>query len=508
MFKMLQIIFIVTSVFVTHAAGEAVSPRGWKAAIEEELSESSPKSFPHSNPQQSLPTPPATRTAEAPMLTPPPTPPHIPEPISDIFFAIIAAFIAGIAVGILWHRLASKRPSAIEATDESMAAVERRERLANHNNNGLHAEGSIVKGEHTEEHVDTLDDRQLVQEDYEIVSSERIGITSSQVERSQEISITANSTELGVHGTGATTGAAYSLGVPSHSGLVAGVNNHNHNNHNGGLGENGPSALMEKVGSILASIDTSKMSFQEQLQYCSVAVQANHSHQTQRLKSEENSLRSTHVAIAATAVTHTIAKDEAEEARRRTQDVQQMFADCLAAGLALMAGAISYQAWQGGIFVPLDLRCGAFPRVNSWRWALGWAPWGRSFEVVWCYLSYVGDAVLGIGVLLLAAWVVHGTGVLRNSQSMPIAKLVMGMGIGCGTVGYIAVQKIGGDSWTWVELWALWIVLHTVLSMTAHGMVRRDMRAAKVRPENQRPGGGLFEESVWKGSTAWIAGIA
>lgn len=460
---------IITSLIVlaTQAAGQASNPRGWEAAKEEEHGKSIP--FPPSTftPQQQFTTP---STCSAP------TPEHPAEPPDDILFTVVAAFLAGVAVGYLWHRLASKRrPMPIEATDESLPAHNRRFV------DQLQAEGSVVKAGGKEEDAG---------EGIDVLSRERIAITSSQIERSPEISIAAT--------TVTTEGCTASLICPP--GEVA-----------GGLGTtllNGPptAVLLEKVGSILTSIDTSGMTVQEQLQYCSVALQADYSQQSQRLKSQEISLRSAQVNIAATAVTHTIAKDEAEEARRRAQEVQRMFSDCLAAGMALMAGAVSYQAWHGGIFVPLGVRCGTFPRVYSWHQAIRWGIYYRSFEVTMCYLNHIGDAVLGIAVLLLAAWLVHGSGLLQNSHGMPVAKLLIGLGIGCGTVGFIAVQKIGGDGWTWVALWAVWTVLHTVLSSTAHSIVRRDMRAARSRPES-RPGQ-VFEESIWKGSTAWIAAVA
>lgn len=86
-------------------------------------------------------------------------------------------------------------------------------------------------------------------------------------------------------------------------------------------------------------------------------------------------------------------------------------ADTLTFGLVVMVAAGTYQLLQRGLLASVTRTCGSPAALLGGRWGL-WAMW-QAAEALWCCALAVGDALLGLAVLLAAPWLVFRSGLLR-----------------------------------------------------------------------------------------------
>ena len=87
-------------------------------------------------------------------------------------------------------------------------------------------------------------------------------------------------------------------------------------------------------------------------------------------------------------------------------------ADTLTFGLVVMAVAGAYQLFSRGLLAGVTARCGSVgAALEGRRWGL-WAAY-RAGEAVACHALSVGDALLGLGMLLAAPWLAFRSGLLR-----------------------------------------------------------------------------------------------
>jgi hypothetical protein len=77
-----------------------------------------------------------------------------------------------------------------------------------------------------------------------------------------------------------------------------------------------------------------------------------------------------------------------------------------------MVAAAAYQLRSRGVLVGIAGHCGSLAAaLGTRRWGL-WAAW-RACEAVACHLLALGDALLGLSVLLAAPWLLYRSGLLR-----------------------------------------------------------------------------------------------
>jgi hypothetical protein len=90
-------------------------------------------------------------------------------------------------------------------------------------------------------------------------------------------------------------------------------------------------------------------------------------------------------------------------------------ADTLTFGLVVMVAAGTYQLLSRGLLSSITASCGSLSgALGGRRWGL-WAAW-RAAETVSCLALSIGDALLGLGVLLAAPWIVYRSGLLRYGK--------------------------------------------------------------------------------------------
>lgn len=94
---------------------------------------------------------------------------------------------------------------------------------------------------------------------------------------------------------------------------------------------------------------------------------------------------------------------------------------------------------------------------------------------------------------------------------MPVSKLFIGLGLVCGTAGFLAVGKLGGSRGVWLATWEAWVALHIAFSAAAHRMHRISLRV-----QQGIPGGGgaaaavdaagsMYDESGgWLSVAMWL----
>lgn len=76
-----------------------------------------------------------------------------------------------------------------------------------------------------------------------------------------------------------------------------------------------------------------------------------------------------------------------------------------------MAAAAAHQLASRGVLAHLTAACASPGAALGGRWGL-WAAW-RAAEALACYGLALGDALLGLGVLLAAPWLVYRSGLMR-----------------------------------------------------------------------------------------------
>lgn len=86
-----------------------------------------------------------------------------------------------------------------------------------------------------------------------------------------------------------------------------------------------------------------------------------------------------------------------------------------------------------------------------------------------CLLGQSINVLAGLVMLCMLPWVMHRSGLLRSddSSSLPLTRLVLGLGLGCGVIGRAAVAKLGGGTTNWGLAWGCWVTLHLVLQWFA-----------------------------------------
>lgn len=88
-------------------------------------------------------------------------------------------------------------------------------------------------------------------------------------------------------------------------------------------------------------------------------------------------------------------------------------------------------------------------------------------------------------MLLLAAFLVLKTRLLAGgATSFPLNQLLLGLGVACGTAGFFAVGKIGGQREWWLLMWLGWIVVQCAVTMNLQ-VTTLDFRPTPSRPSPQ-----------------------
>ena len=99
---------------------------------------------------------------------------------------------------------------------------------------------------------------------------------------------------------------------------------------------------------------------------------------------------------------------------------------------------------------------------------------------------------------------------------MPVSKLFIGLGLICGTAGFVAMGKLGGSRATWLATWEAWVALHIALSSAAHRMQRMGLRAQGNRRAAGAAGmaaaaaaadevGSMYEQQGgWLAAAMWV----
>ncbi len=86
-----------------------------------------------------------------------------------------------------------------------------------------------------------------------------------------------------------------------------------------------------------------------------------------------------------------------------------------------MVAAGTYQMLSRGLLATIAAHCPAVA-LGSGSWGL-WAAW-RATEALACYVLSLGDALLGLAVLLAAPWLVYRSGLLRWAWQEQLAAVV------------------------------------------------------------------------------------
>lgn len=451
-------ILVFLSGCVTRAAAETISPRGWKAAMEHESSGAAA----------------ALHAAVESFAAPPP--PAAPWALFAVVFAV------GIVVGYALHAALGRSPAraiALEAAGESEAAGA----LLRNAAAPTPAASAAVSGSRPYQDAGAVESptSSLMHGNGLEASppgAAAAGFTPSQ-DASEALIPSPSLTRTGLD-----------AGEPSESGFLADLVAASAGT---GAGDAAGGSLAAVVARKLVSIDTSAMTLAEQLQVYTVMLQLDYTQHAKRHGVEANALRGSHLNVAAAALGHTVAQDTAAAARLGAAELRKSCSDVMATGVAVMAAAAAHRAWRRGVFAPMVARCGIVPSPTAWGGPLGlWGAW-RAAEAGWCYTSGVGEAAAGLAVLAAAPWVVYRTGLLGDYHSMPVAKLLVGLGLGCGAAGHAAVGRLGGDPWTWTALWEVWTLLHVALSVRA---ARYSLRAVHNGVAGGGPGAAL-QAGMW-----------
>ncbi|KAK2080870.1 hypothetical protein QBZ16_000724 [Prototheca wickerhamii] len=116
---------------------------------------------------------------------------------------------------------------------------------------------------------------------------------------------------------------------------------------------------------------------------------------------------------------------------------------------------------------------------------------------IWAILGGA-NVFAGLGMLCALPWAMHRAGLLRTgSADLPLTRLLLGLGLGCGAVGRSAVGRLGGGTTNWTLAWAAWVALHLALQWAAqrraaHALCKAERAAGRAgRREGAGPASAL-----------------
>lgn len=173
---------------------------------------------------------------------------------------------------------------------------------------------------------------------------------------------------------------------------------------------------------------------------------------------EANLLRNNHNRLVQSGLTDKQARYQAAEAVKGMAALQATLTDCIMTGLTLTVASLVYCGIRYGL---LHVRIAACPAALPVAPVSMFRPWEAlaPLQAVACWLFVIGDVLLGVLIVLGTAYVALKTRVLTGYHAMPLNRLVLGLGVACGSAGFIAVGKIGGDRSMWLLMWWAWIAV-------------------------------------------------
>lgn len=71
----------------------------------------------------------------------------------------------------------------------------------------------------------------------------------------------------------------------------------------------------------------------------------------------------------------------------------------------------TYQLISRGLLASITASCGSLSAAGGGGWGV-WAAW-RAAEALTCHVLALGDALLGVGALLAAPWLLYRSGLMR-----------------------------------------------------------------------------------------------
>lgn len=125
-------------------------------------------------------------------------------------------------------------------------------------------------------------------------------------------------------------------------------------------------------------------------------------------------------------------------------------ADTLTFGLVVMAVAGTYQLFSRGLLASITASCGSVgAALEGRRWGL-WAAY-RAGEAVACHALSIGDALLGLGMLLAAPWLAFRSGLLRCVLPSVCSPLAAAAAAWAALHSAGPLQTSAHTGWTWKE---------------------------------------------------------
>lgn len=123
---------------------------------------------------------------------------------------------------------------------------------------------------------------------------------------------------------------------------------------------------------------------------------------------------------------------------------RRLLADTLTFGLVVMVAAGTYQLLSRGLLATVASHCPAVA-LSGGSWGV-WAAW-RATEALGCYVLSLGDALLGLAVLLAAPWLVYRSGLLRWAAFKGFGSSAAGeSGSHCGPQGVLSQNMLSPAS--------------------------------------------------------------
>ncbi len=84
----------------------------------------------------------------------------------------------------------------------------------------------------------------------------------------------------------------------------------------------------------------------------------------------------------------------------------------------------------------------------------------QMLETLGCWSHATGDLLLAMTLILGIGWLVTRHSLLGSPHTMPLLKLLIGLGVLCGLAGSVAVSRLGGVAVRWWLAWEALIGAH------------------------------------------------
>ncbi|XP_042505417.1 protein CPR-5-like [Macadamia integrifolia] len=158
-------------------------------------------------------------------------------------------------------------------------------------------------------------------------------------------------------------------------------------------------------------------------------------------------------------------KTQLEDARHAEQ--LKKCIDYLVAGLLIMSASLLYGAYVYSYKRITDATgsCSSSPKeATSWWVPKQVASFNSWLDMMRCQVEVFSRMLFGVLMIVAIAYLLFQRSATSN-QMMPVTFILLLLGVGCGIVGKLCIDTLGGNGYHWLLYWEALCLLHLLANM-------------------------------------------